>query len=124
MNKEKLRKLFGGEGDVSKGLAGLFGSAYLDHPDDTQDVSLEFNIPGFEVRDARSLIQRKIDETPRISCERNHELLTNHLEFMKSMGKRGREMDMEDGWQITIHSMNCPNSVCHELHLEVRVEGR
>lgn len=124
MDKDKLRHVFGQAGDVNEFLADLFGEAYLDHPDDTFRLPKESVPEGFEITDISEVVRRKIENTERISCERNKELLTNQLEFLRTNGQRGRIMDMNESWQAAYHSGSCPDASCEELFLQVMFENR
>ncbi len=119
VERKNLRKSFGQFGDVSPELTEIFGNAYLDAPDDTTQA--DFNLDGFESREVSGLISRKIESVEKISCKKNQELLATHLLFIRTQGRR---MNMDEGWQTTVHSPACPTSLCHELHIQACVEDR
>lgn len=122
MERNNLRKIFGQPGDVSPELTQIFGDAYLDAPDDTTPA--DFNLDGFESREVSGLVGRKIESVEKISCEKNQELLVAHLLFVRTKGVQGTRMNMDEGWQTTVHSSACPTSLCHELHIQACVEDR
>ena len=82
MDKEKIRQLLRKFGDINNALGDMFGSAYLDHPDDSQkDLLPELKQlaerQGLQVANIGPLVGRAIESSPDISCDENQMILNN-----------------------------------------------
>jgi len=114
MDKERLRKLFGEAGDVHNGLAEMYGSAYLDHPDDSK-LGIPNDFPDKENwYHVNNLVRRAIDNAKEIDCSTNQSLLIKHL--LLYMWK-GEGMSSQEGWQVSKHlrSDTCTDPDCQNL---------
>lgn len=117
MDKEKLRQSFGKFGDRKEFLERMFGSAYLDYRDDSQD-----NIPsnlqefaesrGYEVANVGPLVGRAIEQAQEISCEENQTILLKHLK-----GYIGGDPDttFEEITSTAKHKQTCTNGKCRRI---------
>lgn len=84
VDKGKLRKLLGAEGDVNDRLAEEYGSAYLDHPDDTQeDVPPVLRERGFAM--INGILSRQHEAAPVIDCETSQRIVSITLKDTLAM---------------------------------------
>ncbi len=116
---EKLRQLFKGEGDYNPILEQMFGNAYLDHRDDSNEgiplgLTKVAEESGLGVANISGLLKRGIEQTPRIPCLQNQYLLARYLTSM--MREIGEGVDFSDFWAIEKHMDGCSNRTCRELY--------
>lgn len=101
-----LRDVFGQEGDCNQHLADLFGSAYLDHPDDT-DEKIPAELQGLSSYNISGVVDRMIESTEPITCQRNQTLLRDYLIH--------GSITLEESFSTTIHSEACSDRICRAL---------
>lgn len=90
----------------------MYGSAYLDHPDDSK-LGIPDDFPDkenwFYVND---LVHRAIENAKNIDCLTNQTLLIKHLLLYM---RNGGSISSEEMWQVTKHGDNCFDSDCRTL---------
>ena len=114
MDWERLRKLFGREGDVNKSLERMFGGAYMDHPDDSKEnIPDALNTP--DAANVLGLVDRAIRGAKEINCQTCQSIqLRDLVGYMDDTGI----ISWEEGWQIERHLQEggCSNPKCFYLH--------
>lgn len=110
--KETLRKALGESGDYSEELHNMFGEAYDDGPDDTQEVPSDLEeaaeVCGARIFNITELYKRFNELTPKISCQENQEILRRQI--------TGRGASFLEVHATTLHHETCEDKVCTGLN--------
>lgn len=126
MDKERLRRLFGEFGDANEGLEKMFGSAYLDCRDDSnegipEDFRQFSESSGIQVCKISGLIERVMETAPEITCAENQAIF---LKYLKGSIKGNPDSTFEDIWAATKHSGRCSNNRCVRINNIIILEKR
>lgn len=112
MNKDKLRELFGKQGDVIPELEGMFGEAYLNNPDLTKnDIPDEIN--GSGVFNVGPLLNNAIEQAPTISCTQNQQTI---IRFFEEHVYNKGSVSHDEWFGVMKHMDTCVIEDCHELY--------
>lgn len=112
MKKEQLRQLLGQLGDVNQNLERMFGRAYMDSPDKSQDIPPE--LQGLDVYDVGGLVARAVESAAKINCQVNQSLIVKSLkEYIE-----GEDVSVshEEWWQVVKHMDTCYRGPCRDLY--------
>lgn len=124
MSKEKFKKALEEAPDYKPFMENMFGPAYLDHPDDTEKLPSDLQqvsdtIDG-QIFDISGLVNRAIEQAPKITCLENQTLL---LKFLDGYMRDGNpETTFEDSWTMTKHMEKCYNKDCWQLENIARLD--
>lgn len=115
MDAERLRSLFGKFGDRREFLEWMYGPAYLDHRDDTNEgiyPDLEEVFSEGNVANVRPLIGRAIELIPEVTCEENQSIL---LRYLRGFIRGDIDTTFEEIFSTWKHRQSCTNNKCTRL---------
>lgn len=112
MDKERLRELFGEEGDVSSDMLRMFGDVYLDYQDVSKnDIPNEINKS--DVYNIGEVLKRAVESSKVINCFTNQIIILRYFhDFVSDLNL----VTHSEWYAVMKHIGDCDNKQCHQLY--------